>query len=232
MLRIAVIDDEPKDREILRKALEQYAQEHALAFQITEMSDGEDITENYGARFDLLFLDVEMRFQDGMSAAEQIRELDKEVPIVFVTYNPRYAVQGYRVGAADYLVKPLRPEEFDDCMQRVLRMVRRDENRYVSISERGTTRKLDISRIYYVEVQDHSLCYHTMDGAYETKGAITEVEAVLKDAGFSRCNRCYLVNLDHVSGVRGSDVLVGPETLRISRTRKKEFLDALNDFMA
>lgn len=216
----------------MREALERYAKKSGSAIQVTELTDGEDIAEEYDARFDIIFLDIEMQFMDGMSAAEKIRQLDMQVPIVFVTYNPQYAVRGYRVGAADYLLKPVEDSALADCMERVHRTMQRRETQYITITEHGVTRKLDVSRIGYIEVQDHDLCFHTLDGNFETKGTISDVESQLSDGSFCRCNRCYLVNLEHVSGIRGSEVIVGNDSVKISRTRKKEFMDALNAYMS
>ena len=56
-------------------------------------------------------------------------------------------------------------------------------------------------------------------------------KGALKDENFFRCNRCYLVNLDYVDNFQGSDVMVNGDVIQVSRSRKKPFLDALNDYM-
>jgi DNA-binding LytR/AlgR family response regulator len=80
-----------------------------------------------------------------------------------------------------------------------------------------------------VEVQDHNLFYHTREGVFSQRGTMKEVETALEKDSFFRCNKCYLVNLEHVKCFEGSNVIVGDDEVQVSRTRKKEILTALND---
>ena len=52
-------------------------------------------------------MDIEMKFINGMTAAEEIRRVDSKVIIIFITYMAQYAIQGYKVGALDYILKPV-----------------------------------------------------------------------------------------------------------------------------
>ena len=65
------------------------------------------IAVDYRAVYDIILMDIEMRFMDGMTAAEKIREHDSEVVIIFITNMPQYAIKGYRVDALDYVLKPV-----------------------------------------------------------------------------------------------------------------------------
>lgn len=94
MLRIATVEDDAHDLEALRTHLNRYEKENGLKFLITEFRDGEDIVTDYSADYDLILMDIEMAFLNGMKAAEKIRELDKDVVIIFITNMPQYAIQG------------------------------------------------------------------------------------------------------------------------------------------
>ena len=94
MLRIATVEDDTNDLEALRTHLKRYEKENGLKFLITEFRDGEDIVTDYSADYDLILMDIEMAFLNGMKAAEKIRELDKDVVIIFITNMPQYAIQG------------------------------------------------------------------------------------------------------------------------------------------
>lgn len=194
-------------------------------------SDGEDIVTDYSADFDIILMDVEMKFMDGMTAAGKIREKDSEVVIIFITNMPQYAIQGYKVDALDYVLKPLSYFAFSQRMDRAMSRIRRKENRFVAIQLKGGRQKIDISFLCYVEVRDHDLIYHTADREYVTKGSMKDAEDALNGESFFRCNRCYLVNLDYVESFQGSDVTVNGDIIQVSRSRKKAFLDALNDYM-
>ena len=77
MLRFALADDDPKDRETLRAYLEQYRQESGEALEVTVYTDGDELVEQYKSQFDLILLDVQMQFLDGMAAAREIRRGDR-----------------------------------------------------------------------------------------------------------------------------------------------------------
>ena len=84
MIRIAIVEDDRHDREALKKCLNRYEKENQVKFSVTEFQDGEDIVTDYTASYDLIILDIEMAFLNGMKAAEKIRELDTNVIIIFI----------------------------------------------------------------------------------------------------------------------------------------------------
>lgn len=231
MLHIAIVEDDKTYAAQLKAYLAQYESETGHKMTVTIFPDGEDIVTDYSAEFDIILMDVEMTFLDGMKAAEKIREMDTEVVIIFITNMPQYAIQGYKVDALDYVLKPISYFAFSQRMDRALTRVKRKEKQYITVHQKGGKRKLDVSKICYVEVQDHFLIYHLMDGEVMGKGAIKDAEDVLDGNLFFRCNRCYLVNLEYVEDFHGSDVTVAGDVIQVSRSRKKAFLDALNNYM-
>ena len=130
MLRIATVEDDTNDLEALRTHLSRYEKENGLKFQVTEFRDGEDIVTDYSADYDLILMDIEMAFLNGMKAAEKIRELDKDVIIIFITNMPQYAIQGYKVNALDYMLKPISYFSFSESMGRALHRVNVQETGY------------------------------------------------------------------------------------------------------
>ena len=76
MFRIAIVEDEAIYIKQLKEYLEQYGRNQGEQFSITVFQDGDGITAGYKAQFDMILMDIEMKFMDGMSAAEEIRRLD------------------------------------------------------------------------------------------------------------------------------------------------------------
>ena len=134
MLRIATVEDDAHDLEALRTHLNRYEKENGLKFLITEFRDGEDIVTDYSADYDLILMDIEMAFLNGMKAAEKIRELDKDVVIIFITNMPQYAIQGYKVNALDYMLKPISYFSFSESMGRALHRVNVQEKEFITIA--------------------------------------------------------------------------------------------------
>ena len=228
-VRIAIVEDIDADRELLIRNLRRYEREKGVVFELRQFQDGEDLVTNYTADYDLILMDIRMTFMDGMTAARRVREKDGEVAIVFITNTPQYAIEGYKVGATDYILKPIAWFSFQESLGRALG--RRDEGGYITIAMRDGRTKLEVDRICYVEVQDHQLIYNTLDGRYEAKGTMRDAEAQLKGRHFFKCNRCYLVHLKHIDTCRGNDIFVNGDTIQVSRRQRKGFLDALNDYL-
>lgn len=231
MVRIAVVEDDKNYADKLKTYLAQYQEESGRKLKIEYFQDGEDIAVDYKCEFDIILMDIEMQFMDGMTAAEKIREMDDEVVIIFITNTPQYAMKGYMVDAMDYVLKPLAYYAFSQKIDRAIKRMAKHEEKYLSISVKGGIQKLTVSRITFVEVCDHSLFFHTLDGDFETKGSMKDVENELPEEKFFRCNKCYLVNLDYVDGVRDNDIIIGKELVQVSRSRRKELLNRLNDYM-
>ena len=146
MLRIATVEDDANDLEALRTHLSRYEKENGLKFQVTEFRDGEDIVTDYSADYDLILMDIEMAFLNGMKAAEKIRELDKDVIIIFITNMPQYAIQGYKVNALDYMLKPISYFSFSESMGRALHRVNVQEKEFITIALKAAKRNWILHR--------------------------------------------------------------------------------------
>lgn len=231
MLRIAVVEDDKTYAAQLKEYLVRYGTEKNQKISVALFPDGEDIVTDYSAEFDIILMDVEMTFMDGMTTAERIREKDNEVVIIFITNMPQYAIQGYKVDALDYVLKPISYFAFSQRIDRALTRVKKKEATYITVAQKGGKKKLNVDKICYVEVRDHDLIYHSTKGDIVTKSSMKEAEDTLGGTKFFRCNRCYLVNLEYVEYFRGNDVTVASDVIQVSRARKKAFMDALNDYM-
>ena len=147
MIRIAIAEDDPQCFAQLERYIGEYGRETGRAFQVTRYDNGEDLVERYKPEFDLILMDVEMPFMDGMTAAGYVREKDPEVVIVFVTNLAQYAIQGYSVNALDYILKPLNYFSFSQRLTRCLRYVKKREEAYVTVSVKGGALKLEVGDI-------------------------------------------------------------------------------------
>lgn len=231
MVHIALVEDDPSCREQLSGYLNRYAQESGEKFKIQSFEDGDNIISSYRAQYDIILMDIQMKFVDGMTAAREIRELDDQVLIIFITSLAAYAVKGYEVDALDYVLKPISYFAFAKSMDRAMRRLRRRKCSYVFINNKNGTQRVDCARIYYIEANGHSLRYYTADGTLTGTGTMKEVESSLAGNYFFRCGKGVLVNLEHVERVVEGDAVVHGTTVQVSRARRKEFLAAFNRYI-
>ena len=232
-MRVAIVEDELHTRREIRRLLERYADENGVSFQIAEFADGDSITDNYKGCYDLILMDVEMPFVDGMTAAEEIRRSDQEVTIIFITNAPQYAIKGYKVGALDYILKPVSYYAFSESIKRALAKIkaRQPDDNHITISVNGGVRRIGVASIDYVEVIDHDLFFHVGTDVIGTRGTIREVENELAPHHFFKCNKGCLINLAKVTGYHKNDVIIGNSTLPVSRSRKKQLQEAIHAYL-
>lgn len=230
MIKVAIVEDEIQYANQLTDFLHQYGQEMGEVFDITHFSDGDSIVNKYKAQFDIILMDVQMKFMDGMSAAEEIRKVDTEVVIIFITNMAQYAIRGYAVDALDYVLKPVSYFAFSQRLSRAIARMKKREQKAISLSIKGGAVRIDIADIFYIESEGHNLIVHTASGNYKSSGAIKDIEEKLSDMHFFRGNKGYLINLAHVDGVQEGCAMIKGEALLLSRARKKEFLSALTNY--
>ena len=231
MIHIALVEDDSTVRRELEEYLTQFSEGIRERFSVRAFEDGSDIVSGYKAEFDIIFMDIQMEYMNGMTAAEEIRKLDPAVCIIFITNLGSYAVKGYAVDALDYLIKPVSYYTFSQSLCRALERMRRRDCRYLCINCKNSVRKVNCAHIYFIEVSGHSLIYHTADGDFSALGSMRGVEANLDGLPFFRCNKGYLINLEHVDGMTGEDALVHGMRIQISRSKKQPFLEALNRYI-
>ena len=232
MVSVAIVEDDPGYTKRLREYLKKYEEEYREPLQVTAYSDGDEIVENYRGQFDLILMDIEMRFMDGMAAAEQIRKQDSRVIIIFITNMAQYAIRGYAVDALDYVLKPISYFAFSQRIRRAMGRMKKREEHYVAVNTKNGVYKIPASQLYWVESQGHRLTYHTKDAQYEsTTASIGKLEKELGSANFFRCNKCYLINLRFVTGIEKDDVLLGDKNIPVSRAKKSDLKMALVAYM-
>ena len=230
MIRIAVVEDEEYYVNQLTGYLNEYQKTEKEELDITVYRDGDAVTAEYKSQFDIILMDIQMKFVDGMTAAEEIRKMDSEVVIIFITNMTQYAIRGYAVDALDYVLKPVSYFAFSQRLNRAISRMKKREQKVITVNIKGGAVRINIANIYYIESQGHNLVLHTILGDYESAGTMKEVEEKLQDLNFCRGNKGYLINLQHVDGIQDGCAVVKGEPLLLSRSRKKEFMEALTNY--
>ena len=231
MIRIALVEDEAEVRAQLQGYVQRHTRQYGTEFAVTEFADGMELLDDYRPVYDILFLDVEMKHLDGMETARRVRELDKDVIIVFITNMAQYAIGGYAVGALDYVLKPVPYFAFSQQLLKAVTRLEKRAKRYLTVPVEGGLRRLDTASIYYLESEGHRVHFYTDEGDFSAPGALKTFEEKLAACPFARCNSGYLVNLAQVRELRQSTVQVGPCELQVSRPKRKAFLAALTDYI-
>lgn len=220
-MKIAVVDDDPRYSNQLLDYIQRFEKTSDEDFQVDTFKSGLEIMFDFKPIYDVFLLDIKMPDMDGMELAQFIRSIDQHAVIMFVTTTPHFAVHGYEVGAFDYLVKPVDYGTFEIVFQSALKKVGRSCEQIMITSE-GEDIFLDTSEIIFVEVSDHLISLHTINGTYAFFSSLKDMEKKLGTCHFIKCNKSTLINLSHIIRIQ-SDVIrvTGNHMIVSSRNKKK-----------
>lgn len=232
MVNIAIVEDDKLHASQLEDALKRYSEEFRTPLKTAVYYNAMSFLGKYTAEYDIIFMDILMPMMNGMDAARVLREKDEKVMVIFVTNMQQYAIQGYEVGAFDFILKPICYPEFKLKFTRALgKLMPQKKAASVLIKSESGVVRLTPEQIIYVEVQQHHCIYHTTQGDYKQYQTMKSVETQLADYGFARCNNYLLVNLAYIRKIEGMNVYVKDEVLQISYPRKKQFSEKFSEFM-
>ncbi len=225
MLNIVIVEDDDGDAELLTNLLDECARGSGTEISVLRFSDPLQFFDGCPKNADAVFLDICMPGLSGMDAARKIREVNSRILIVFVTNMVQYAVEGYSVQASDFIVKPATEVSVSRVLKKITDLTEMNTDRHFTIKDSvsGNMCRLRLKDILYVEVSLHKLTWHTTGGIINDWGTLDSVQEKLPGKMFSRSHVSYLVNLEHVDRLNRDSVIVGGETIPVSRSQKKNF---------
>lgn len=232
-LNIVIVEDNKLAQERLKTYINKVAQDYDQHINITTFDDGLIFVDQFANEFDIIYFDVEMQYMDGMTAATKIREKDSEVLIVFVTNHAQVAIQGYSVEATDFLLKPLSQFTFEEHFKKIMKKIASQNKVESSIVLKisGTLKRINQSVIKYIQSQGHYIDFITIDDEYTIIDTMKNTEERLDPQFFIRCSNSFIVNFNFIDKVEKNTIYIGDETIQISRSKKKEFMERFTAFL-
>ena len=232
-MRIAIVDDIASEREALKKRITGQTARLSLDAAILDYASGSDFLADAGKEhFDLVFLDIYMGNENGVDMAEKLRRFDKDCLLVFTTASADHALDGFRVRALHYLVKPYKETDlaalFDEIAKHFPIM-----DKYIEINAAGGIVRLRLQDILYAEHYQHQVyIYSAAGGQIVARLTFRKFTASLTDGRFFLCSRGVLVNMEHAKDFDGTDfILKTGKGISGSRNLAKAVRMAFGDFL-
>ena len=232
-LNCAIIDDEPLAVELM----ESYVRK--TPFLELQGSFGSGVAAFGMLRdrpVDLLFCDIQM---PGLSGMELSRMLPADTRVIFTTAFSRYAVEGFRVNAVDYLLKPISYADFLAAAQKALEwfeLKRRagapaDDLRSIFVKTEYRLRQIELERILYIEGLKDYVKIHVEDEPHPVLSlmSLKSLEEQLPADRFIRVHRSYIVQPAKIRTIERNSIVFGRERIPISENYRQAFFDFLSD---
>lgn len=211
-MKIAVCDDETAELSRMTDMLDEYMLARNMDFEIFSFQSSAELISRIQNRihFDLLILDIMLPALNGMDAAREIREYDKNVKIIFLTSSPEFAVESYSVGAYYYALKPLEKDKLFSLLDGVLLEIDKQAQEYLIVKCKNGIQRLPFNSLIYCEIVNKTILYYLLNGTVlESTGKLAEFEAVLlKYPRFLKPHRSFVINLDFVKSLNKGEILL------------------------
>lgn len=210
-MKIAVCEDQQAEADWLCSTISIWAAEKEVSADIDSFGDASSFLFSLDDNvYDVLFLDIKMPGENGVALAKRLRSMKDNVFIVFVTGEKEYIMEGYEVGAVNYLLKPVDRLRICACLDRIYEQSRFQEP-YIILDTGDKMVKILQKEIYKIEVFSHRLVYTTGRGEYEVSSSLKEAQKALVDGMFTMCYRGVLVNLMHVASIGKNSLLLADD---------------------
>ena len=229
MFHIAICDDELTSLTLVKALTEKILTGEEIEHTIHSFQDMESFLKSVrnGAVYNVLLADILMTGKTGIEAAGELRDLNDNMPIVFISSTDAYALEGYRVSALRYLKKPVSVEALREALMCAHSLYK--EVDYLNIHVDEGMRKVKFNEIIYVESRSHELTIHTEKEEFRIRMNLSDMEAGLPKKEFIKIHRSIIARLDRIQKVeRYNATLNNGEILPISQGQfndvKKRFL--------
>jgi DNA-binding LytR/AlgR family response regulator len=232
-MNIAVCDDEDFQRKIICDYID-FFRERYKDITVTQYDSGESLIKKYiKQKYDIIFLDINMRKMDGIETAREIRKLDDKAIIIFITSFTRFMSMAFTVKAFQFLVKPLNQENFNIEFERAIAQYNINYYKYV-LRWGQSIDAIDLGDITYLEQYQRRLNIYLSDGSTrESNGRLNQEDIRLSMHGFVRVHQGYLVNLAYIKSIEEKTILLTTgERLPISVRKKKLLLNEFNKYLS
>ena len=223
MLSIAVCDDEVIECCNMEKRIKRVMEEMKIPCIIRQFRSGGELLQTLES-FDIVFLDIIMQEMDGMKTAQLFRRKAFDKILIFVSSSREYVFEAYDVEAFQYLLKPVDDRKLKSVLQKAVFKTESRSQEFIIVSRERQKKKLFLDDIYYFEIQGRIVDAHGPEGIFTYYEQIGELENKLRDKGFFRCHKSYLINLKYVDGYNRQEVILeNGERIVIAKRRYEDF---------
>lgn len=234
-MKVAICDDNQIILEQMEKIISNYGQKNNINIVIHSYTEGKQVVKNKNL-YDLLFLDIEIKEENGILIAQEIRKKNKSITIIFVTSYLKYMRLSFSVHPFSYVVKPISEKKITDIMNEYIEYTKSIYNMkhevIFSINRKQTLFLVD--DIVYLEYMNRSIIIHLRDGSNQIaeKMKISDAFEQMKSFGFGRPHKSFIVNYKYIDYIYKFDIYLLKEgNIPLSQKYAKQFRENYNEYL-
>lgn len=228
-MKILILDDSIQETKHLVACLDYFFDQVKMTYTYHIYHElNNDIDFN---GYDLIFLDVEIKDRNGIEFGKVIRNNNCDTPIILTTNYKQYALDGYKIKAERYFLKPIDKDELCIELKEVL-------NSYISNSkyiydEKLYNRRLYFKDIVYIESLSHKTYVHLRNQeVLSSTKSLKEWQELTKQIYFSQIHKAFLVNLRYIKTYDSKEIKLNDNTiLYLSRHYRENFEDDYKHYL-
>jgi DNA-binding LytR/AlgR family response regulator len=234
LITCIIVDDEPLARDVLQKYIADCPRLKLVDSCSSAFEAIESVKKNNAG---LIFLDINMPKLSGIS---MIRTMDDPPEVIFTTAYPEFAVEGFELDAADYLVKPFSFERFMKAVNKASRRLEmknsgggreyenREDQRYLLVKCDGKLYRVDYERIHYLEACGDYVKVHTEEETLLTHDTLKRMEGMLPGGKFLRIHRSFIIALDRIQFIEGNRIRIGDDDIPVAASCRERLMMELD----
>ncbi len=235
MLRFAVCDDQQEILDEMQKLIILFSKQRSVMVEICRFSNGKELLDSE-VKYDLIFLDIEMGIFNGIETAQKIREIDMNVPIVYITNYTDYWRKAYKVHAFEFITKPFSSEDIFNVLSDFIATICEKESKKIElVSDKGLV-ILEEDDICYFLCTDikRKIIVHTVDEEIIVKGNLNVIFSKLTDGKFYIPHRSCIVNLKYVKTIDNyyEIIMRNGEYIPLAQKKRNEFKVVLHKYLS
>ncbi|MBQ9983789.1 MAG: LytTR family transcriptional regulator DNA-binding domain-containing protein [Lachnospiraceae bacterium] len=230
MLTIGLCDDDLNFIEELHTFLHNYMK-NVSDWQPRIYHSGDEILADISHHtFDcnLLFIDIIMPGTNGIEIAKYIYEHHIDTDIIFTTSSKEHIYECYRYHSFSYLLKPLSVTTAENELNRYFSEIAKAP-KCLNISIKNVHHRIPLRSILYLESDCRKVIIHTPSRDYEYYQRLDHLEAILKDSGFVRCHKSYLIPESRLTSYQSGKVMIGDIEIPVSNRYKGDMEQLFSD---
>lgn len=241
-MNIAIVDDDLQDLHsaelFLKNFIHQNYIEHESEIFIKTFSSAFDLLQNfYVGQYEIILLDIRMEKISGMQAGRIIRNRgDDNVKIIFLTNSCDYTLDGYRIFASGYILKPIDEniDDFNETFSHIFSKIFVEDKEIIFPVDRINI-SIPYKKFFYADIdENHKLCVHLQDRKIITTMTYLECCAILsEDPRFLECYHRIIINMDFIKSMDKNNFILKDGTIiPISQRKKKDVKSKYMSYLA